>query len=86
MGLVLFKFLARFKDGVLTTIIAESYSTILRSVAIGFIGSLGRLGSAISPFLYYKLYIANNYVLFFVSAIFMLIMLLATLTFPVDMT
>lgn len=55
MGMVIDKFIDRYKGALMCIIQTESYPTMLRSYAIAIVGIPGRFASIIAPFMALKI-------------------------------
>ena len=57
-----------------------------RAVGIAFVGSAGRILSAVAPFVIFSMYQTDNYSPFLMFAILSLMTLMAMISFPIDLT
>lgn len=64
----------------------ESFTTVERSIALGFTASFGRLGALIAPYCVYDLYKADMYSQFLIYAFCSLIIYISMATYPIENT
>ena len=67
-------------------LIAESYSTLHRSIGIGTALSIGRISGAIAPFVLYPIFLEDKWKPFLIYGYLSIIALVVIATYPVDLT
>ena len=86
LGLVGFKFFTRTAFLAFYPLVAESYSTVYRSLGIGACQGIGRIAGAFAPAIIFPLYYRDNYQPFLLAMISELLMFIIMLTYPYDLT
>lgn len=86
LGISLLKFVGRISGAVFSPMVAESYSTVERSIGIAASSSIGRIVSSLAPFILFPIYLKDKYLPFLLYTVCTAITLLCTLTFPSDNT
>ena len=80
----LLKFWGRFIALIISPLVAESYSTILRAMGLGVGGAISRIASAMAPFIVYELFLIENYLPYLIFSIGFFVCLIIMCTFPLD--